>query len=73
EESTDGYQLINLGFGGEIKLGNQKLDISFQVQNLLNEKYFNHTSYYRLINVPESGRNFILNISIPFSGKLKQK
>lgn len=72
EEYTDGYQLINLGLGGDIKTGNQKIDISLQIQNLLNAKYFNHTSYYRLINVPESGRNFIVNISIPFSGKLKQ-
>ncbi len=73
EETTDGYQLINLGFGGDIKVANQKIDISLQIQNLLNTKYFNHTSFYRLINVPEPGRNFILNISIPIAGKLKQK
>ena len=73
EETTDGYQLFNLGFGGDIILKNQKINISMQVQNLLNNKYFNHTSYYRLINVPEPGRNFIVNISIPFSGKMKQE
>ncbi len=72
EEKTDGYQVINIGLGGNIILRNQRLSISMQVQNLLNAKYFNHTSYYRLINVPEQGRNFILNISIPFSGKLNQ-
>jgi iron complex outermembrane recepter protein len=72
EETTDGHQVINLGLGGDVKIGNQKADLSIQVQNLLNTKYFNHTSFYRLINVPESGRNFIVNISIPFSGKLKQ-
>jgi iron complex outermembrane receptor protein len=70
EETTDGYQVINLGFGGEIQLKNQKVNISMQVQNLLNTKYFNHTSYYRLINVPEPGRNFIMNVSIPISGKI---
>ncbi len=72
EETTDGYQVINLGFGGDIVLKNQKISITMQVQNLFNVKYFNHTSYYRLINVPEAGRNFIVNISIPFSGKIKQ-
>ena len=71
EETTEGYQVINMGLGGDVKLRNQKLTISLQVQNLLNTKYFNHTSYYRLINVPEPGRNFIVNISIPFSGELK--
>jgi len=70
EEPTEGYQVINLAFGGDIPMGKQKVNISMQVQNLLNTKYFNHTSFYRLINVPEPGRNFIVNISIPFSGKI---
>ncbi len=69
EEKTDGHQVINMSMGGDIAWKNQKISILLQLQNLLNSKYFNHTSYYRLINVPEAGRNFILNISIPFSGK----
>ena len=71
EEITDGYQVINLSMGGSIRIKKQSLSISAQVQNLLNTKYFSHTSYYRLINVPEPGRNFVLNVSIPFSGKIK--
>ncbi len=67
EETTDGNQVVNIGLGGDIKLKNQSISITLQVQNLLNNKYFNHTSYYRLINVPEPGRNFILNVSVPFS------
>lgn len=70
EETTAGYQIVNLSFGGGINVGRQNLEISMQVQNLFNRKYFNHTSYYRLINLPEAGRNIILNISIPFSGKI---
>lgn len=73
EETTEGYQVINLGFGCDIHLKAQKLSLSMQLQNLFNRKYFNHTSYYRLINVPEPGRSFILNISLPFSGELKQE
>lgn len=73
EETTPGYQVINIGMGGYVSIKNQKINISMQVQNLFNKKYFNHTSYYRLINVPESGRNFIINISIPFSGEFKNK
>lgn len=71
EEPTDGFQVFNLGIGGDVMLKGKKIDVALQVQNILNTKYFNHTSYYRLINVPEAGRNFILNISIPFSVKMK--
>ncbi|SHF89668.1 iron complex outermembrane recepter protein [Mariniphaga anaerophila] len=73
EKTTNGYHVINIGLGGDVKLQNQKVNISLQVQNLTNNKYFNHTSYYRLINVPEPGRNIIANISIPFSGKMNKK
>jgi len=73
EETTEGYQVINIGFGGEIKVKNQKAILSFQIQNLLNNKYFNHTSYYRLINVPEQGRNLVLSITVPFSEKTKKE
>ncbi|WP_461629630.1 TonB-dependent receptor [Labilibaculum euxinus] len=73
EKTTDGYEVINLGLGGDIAVKKQRITISLQIKNLLNTKYFNHTSYYRLINVPEPGRNFIANISIPFSGKIKSK
>jgi iron complex outermembrane receptor protein len=73
EVMTDGYTVVNVSCGGNIKIKKTSLEISLQLRNLFNKKYFNHTSYYRLINVPEPGRNYILNLSIPFSGKFKQK
>jgi iron complex outermembrane receptor protein len=73
EVITEGYQLFNFNFGGDIVIKDQIVNISMQVRNLLNTKYFNHTSYYRLINVPEPGRSFIVNISFPFSGKINKK
>ena len=73
EEPTDGYQVMNIGLGGDIQFKNQRLNFSLQVQNLFDTKYFNHTSFYRLINVPEPGRNFILNVSIPFLLKIKHE
>lgn len=73
EEPTSGFQVFNLGIGGETQLNEKEIEVSVQVQNILNTRYFNHTSYYRLINVPEAGRNFILNISFPFSMKMKAK
>ncbi len=72
EEPTPGYNIFNLGLGGDLVFFNNQINFTIQVQNLFNTKYFNHTSYYRLINVPEPGRNFIVNVSIPLSKKLKQ-
>lgn len=69
EETTPGYQVVNVGLGGELYCFKQKLNINLQVQNVLNTKYFNHTNYYRLLNVPEAGRNVVVNITIPFSTK----
>lgn len=66
EEKTPGYHLLNLALGTELDWNNRSVSFSLQIQNLLNRKYFNHTSYYRLINVPEPGRNLVLGIYIPF-------
>jgi iron complex outermembrane receptor protein len=72
EKPTIGYRIVNIGFGGVFVLYSQNINFNMQIQNLLNKKYFKHTSYYRIINVPEPGRNFILNLTIPFSGQFKQ-
>lgn len=66
EEKTPGYNLLNLALGTDVEWNNRPVSFSLQVQNLLNRKYFNHTSYYRLINVPEPGRNVVLGVYIPF-------
>lgn len=66
EEKTGGYRVINLKLGGDLNVYKQVFSISIQAQNLLNTKYFNHTSYYRLINVPEPGRNLVVNFLIQF-------
>jgi iron complex outermembrane receptor protein len=63
EEVTDGYQELNLGLGGEVR----RVRISLQINNVFNSKHFNHSSYYRLINVPEPGRNVAVNITVPFN------
>lgn len=73
EETTPGSQTVNLGMGGDIVIKKHRITLTMQVQNLFNTKYFNHTSYYRLIHVPEPGRNIIVNVSFPFSGKLKSE
>ncbi|WP_443936797.1 TonB-dependent receptor [Pedobacter sp. MW01-1-1] len=67
EKKTDGYHLINLQAGTRFNWNNEKITLSLQVQNLLNTKYFQHTSFYRLIDMPEQGRNIVLSVKVPFN------
>lgn len=68
EEKTDRWQVLNLSVGTELSLfnNNPPLNIRIKLNNVLNAKYFNHTSFYRLIDVPEAGRNLSLSITLPF-------
>lgn len=68
EKPTESWQVLNLFVRSEVTFSNNKapLEIRLKVNNALNTKYFNHTSYYRLIDVPEPGRNFSLSLTLPF-------
>ena len=70
EQATPAYQLLGIGIGSKLNLGGQELQINCQVQNLLNTRYLAHLSRYRLINVPEQGRNLVFTVKVPFSGSL---
>jgi iron complex outermembrane recepter protein len=65
EQQTPSYTLLNLSLGGSLQWEEQEVNISIQVQNLLNTKYLNHTSYYRLIEAPEVGRNIVVSVQFP--------
>jgi iron complex outermembrane receptor protein len=62
EKKTPAYLLWHLRAGTEVSIKNQKLDFFVQVQNLTNQKYMNHLSRYRLLNLPEAGRNVSLTL-----------
>ncbi|MCK9449232.1 MAG: TonB-dependent receptor [Bacteroidales bacterium] len=66
ESKTKGYQTFDMALATSFKWNNNNIRINLQSQNLLNKKYFDHTSYYRLIDVPEPGRNFSLMIGFDF-------
>ncbi len=66
EESTPASGIFNIQSGTKLRYGKTPVELGFQVNNLLNTKYYNHSSYYRIINMPEPGRNFIVNIKVPF-------
>ncbi len=66
EKKTPGYGVVNIQTGAEIRLNHQPVTISLQAQNLFNTRYLNHTSFYRLIELPEAARNIILLLKVPF-------
>ena len=68
EEYTDGYHLVNFSFlvGLDVFKKNLPLELRIKLNNLLNTKYYDHTSYYRLVDVPEAGINFSTSITINF-------
>ena len=68
EEKTDGYQVLNMSFLSELNAfsNNSPLEMRIKLNNVFNTKYFNHTSFYRLIDVPEAGRNISLSLTVPF-------
>lgn len=69
EEKTDGYQLLNMSFLAEMDFfrNNQSIEMRIKLNNVFNTKYYDHTSYYRLIDVPEPGRNISISLTIPFN------
>lgn len=73
EDPTPAYQLWGLGIGSEFHIGQQEVILSCQVQNFFDTNYFAHLSRYRIINVPEQGRNIIFSAKIPFEGKFKKE
>jgi len=66
ENKTKGYQTINMSLGRSWQINQNKMKIRLQGQNLLNKRYYDHTSYYRLIDVPEPGRNISIMIGYNF-------
>ncbi len=66
EQKTPGYRVFNISIGTSANILDENFDIYFNINNVFNHNYLNHTSYYRLIGVPEPGRNFNISIKIPF-------
>ena len=66
EKPTPGYFTLNMTAGKEFMFDKYTLKIGINAENLLNRKYYDHTSYYRLIDVPEPGRNVAVMVGLDF-------
>ena len=69
EQQTDGYQVLNMSLLTEMELfkNNPPVQLRVKLNNVFDTKYFDHTSFYRLIDVPEAGRNLSISVTIPFN------
>jgi iron complex outermembrane receptor protein len=63
EPSTEAYTLINAGIKANLHLGDFPVEIMFMVNNVFDVLYKNHLSFYRILELPEPGRNFTLKIT----------
>ncbi len=66
EKSTPGYQTLDSKLKVEWKLRGITLESNLGVNNLFNAFYYNHTSNYRRLNLPEMGRNVFIQTLIKF-------
>ncbi|OQD41954.1 TonB-dependent receptor [Croceivirga radicis] len=68
EEITDGYQVIHMSLMGKAPLFSKSkpIQIRLKLNNLFNTEYYDHTSFYRLIDVPEAGRNIAVSLTQQF-------
>lgn len=62
ELSTPQYHLFDMTASANIPINKQDVKVIFQIQNLMNKKYYNHLSFYRSLNLPEMGRNLRLTV-----------
>ena len=65
EFETPGYHLIDLSIGGELFSEDYPWKVLVHVRNLTDNDYFNHLSRFRLLNLPEPGRNVVVTLRIP--------
>ena len=63
ETKSNGYTLVNLGFGGTVKLGKTIFDVNVNGNNLLDKKYIAHLSRLKTDGIPNIGRNVILGVN----------
>ena len=68
EEITAGYSVFNLSLRSKLDLFNTDNSalLRIKLNNIFNSEYYDHTSFYRLIDVPEAGRNLSVSLTLPF-------
>lgn len=63
ETSSSGYTLVNLAFGGTVKLGKTVFDLNLNGNNLFDKRYIAHLSRLKTDGIPNIGRNVVLGVN----------
>ncbi len=66
EPVTEGYFLLNASLSNSFRLRGTRLTAYLQVRNLTNAVYMNNMSRYRILNLPEQGRNIQVMLRYEF-------
>ena len=66
ETKSNGYNLVNIGVGGTIKLKTVDLDVNLNMNNVFNESYISHLSRLKADGINNIGRNFITSVKFEF-------
>ncbi len=64
ETPTSGYNLFNMGIGGEIKIFEQIVGYKISGNNLFDKTYISHLSRLKTDGIANIGRNIAFNLSI---------
>jgi iron complex outermembrane receptor protein len=63
ETKSNGYTLVNLGFGGKIKFGKTAFGINLNGNNLLDKSYIAHLSRLKTDGIPNIRRNIVFGVN----------
>ena len=63
ETKSNGYTLVNIGIGGDLKFGKTVFNINLNGNNLFNKSYIAHLSRLKTDGIPNIGRNIVLGIN----------
>lgn len=69
ETETNGYNLLSMGFGFDIQLRNNRINLNVTATNLLNATYYDHLSTLKELGIYNMGRNLSISIRVPFNIK----
>lgn len=66
ELSTPGYISINATARTTVAIKKHNVSFYLKASNILNNRYYNHISFYRRLRIPEQARDILLSVSVPF-------
>jgi iron complex outermembrane receptor protein len=66
ETPTQGYMLLNIGFGGSVPLLGRPMAFRVSANNLLDEAYISHLSRLKIDNINNIGVNISIGLQYPF-------